>query len=86
MAELDRCCGTRVASSPKGSKPQGISSDTLVEYDISYVMYSECWYANVKLGGVLAEVLNNSGAEMFMLSTEVYNQLPDDSRYACSSF
>ena len=81
MAEIDRNCGTQVASSPNSCKPQGLGGTTLVEYDISHVVYSECWYANVKIGGVIVEALIDSGAEMSLLSTEVYNQLSEDGGY-----
>ena len=82
VSELDKVCGTRV-SSPREStvNTRETSPRAQIEFDISRVVYSECWYANVKIGGVLVEALIDSGAELSLLSADVYEQLSNDGGY-----
>ena len=51
LAELDKCCGAKIASQIVSHNDPTSKSHTLIEYDISQVVYCECWYAIVKIGG-----------------------------------
>ena len=46
-----------------------------VSYDIAAVAFSECWYATIWVGDILVEALVDSGAEMSLLSSDIYEQL-----------
>jgi len=87
LAKLDDSLGTTEAQ-PPNTEYIGLSrtarkrrARNCISYDISAVTFSECWYAQIQIGDILVDALVDSGAEMSLLSTDIYQQLPDIQDY-----